>query len=341
MKRNREFNRVFQAFGKRRIASGFFGKSPGTILLFLLMTPYLVTFLFGNLREGGWDRADGESPHGTGESRFVVSNHTAFGSESIPLEAYVADKLARSMDDGCEMEALKAQAVLIRSGLVASLYEPDGDVRGSRIGIQDTDYGSVPAGEAVREAVSQTAGICLTFEGRPVNGAYFAVSNGSTRNGAELFLEEYPYLKSVPCSRDFLSEDFMSMTNLKESEFNRIWQELAKIRKPQEELIPKEQDRVQDSSLGITLYQDSAGYVLYLQREGEWASGEQFRESFHLSSSCFGIGGEDGEIVITVKGVGHGLGMSQFAAREMAARGMDYVEILDYFFEDVTFTKFE
>ena len=147
MKRNREFNRVFQAFGKRRIASGFFGKSPGTILLFLLMTPYLVTFLFGNLREGGWDRADGESPHGTGESRFVVSNHAAFGSESIPLEAYVADKLARSMDDGCEMEALKAQAVLIRSGLVASLYEPDGDVRGSRIGIQDTDYGSVPAGK--------------------------------------------------------------------------------------------------------------------------------------------------------------------------------------------------
>ena len=109
----------------------------------------------------------------------------------------------------------------------------------------------------------------------------------------------------------------MSMTNLKESEFNRIWQELAKIRKPQEELIPKEQDRVQESSLGITLYRDSAGYVLYLQREGEWASGEQFRESFHLSSSCFGIGGEDGEIVITVKGVGHGLGISQFAAREM------------------------
>lgn len=341
MKKNQEFNRVFQAFGKRRIASGFFGKNPGTILLFLLMTPYLVTFLFGNLQEGGWEDAQAVSSLRVGEGGFMVNNDTALGSESIPLEVYVVDKLARSMDDTCEMEALKAQAVLIRSGLVASLYRNGEGVRGSRIGVQDRDYGSTDAGESVREAVSQTAGICLTFEGRPVNGAYFAVSNGTTRSGEELSLEEYPYLKSVPCSRDFMAEDFMSMTNLKKSEFERIWQQIPRIRKPEEALIPGKQGSVQEAPLGFTLYRDSAGYVLYLLREGEWASGEQFRESFHLSSSCFGLSEEDGEIFITVKGVGHGLGMSQFAANEMAAQGKDYVEILDYFFENVTFTKFE
>ena len=119
--------RVFQAFkttgsvphrqplgSKRRIVPGLFSKNLGTILLFLLMLPYIITFLFGNVKEGSQRMVSLDKDGSPYEGTYSVSNVTAFGNESIPLEIYVADRLARSMGDEFELEALKAQAVLAK-----------------------------------------------------------------------------------------------------------------------------------------------------------------------------------------------------------------------------------
>lgn len=345
--------RVFQAFKitdpvprrrpsgpKRRIVPGLFPKNLGTILLFLLMLPYIITFLFGNVREGSSGAVGLGKEESSFESSYFVNNVTALGSESIPLEIYVADRLARSIEDGFELEAAKAQAVLIRSGLMASLYMSGNNPESGReIKVTDEGYGSLPLSELVLEAVSQTKGVCLMYQNQPVNGSYFAVSNGATRNGEELSLTEYPYLKSVPCSKDFLSEDYTSFVSLRKSEFDWIWQQIPSAGEEESENL--ERDEAETELEDISIWRDSAGYVLYLEREGKTVAGEQFRESLHLASSSFHLREEESEIIITVKGAGHGLGMSLFAANEMAGEGTDYLEILKYFFADVTFTKFE
>jgi len=331
---------------KRRIVPGLFPKNLGTILLFLLMLPYLITSLFGNLREGNWEEC---SSFGEGSSYggiYFVGNTTALGSETIPLEIYVADRLSRSIDQGFELEAAKAQAVLIRSGLMASLYQSGETLGGKRkIEVTDEGYGSVTVPEIASLAVSQTKGVCLMYQDRPVNGSYFAVSNGATRNGDELSLTEYPYLKSVLCSRDFLSADYTSSVSLRDSEFDRLWQQVPSIESgiPSEKREELEKGKAEaEKELGdISIWRDSVGYVLYLERGGKFVSGEQFRDSFHLASASFHLNEENGEVVITVKGAGHGLGMSQFGANEMAREGTDYMGILEYFFKDVTFTKIE
>lgn len=348
--------RVFQAFKttgsvphrqpsglKRRIVPGLFPKNLGTILLFLLMLPYLITFLFGNVREGSREMAGSSMEGNFYEGTYFVNNSTPFGDESIPLEIYVADRLARSTDENFEPETLKAQAVLIRSGLMASLYQ-NGEAPGGRREIEVTDegYGSTPVSEPASEAVAQTRGVCLMYQSRPVSGSYFAVSNGATRNGEELSFEEYPYLKSVLCSRDFLSEDYTSSVSLRKGEFDRIWQQMPSAgENPVMETTEYSEKGGAEKELDISIWRDSVGYVLYLERGGKYVTGEQFRESFHLASASFHLIEEDEKIVITVKGVGHGLGMSQFGANEMAREGEDYIGILEYFFQDVTFTKFE
>lgn len=361
--------RVFQAFKttgsvphrqpaglKRRIVPGLFPKNLGTILLFLLMLPYIITFLFGNVREGSREMEGLSMEESFYEGTYFVNNSTPFGNESIPLEIYVADRLARSTDEDFEPETLKAQAVLIRSGLMASLYQ-NGKEPGGRREIEVTDevYGSTPVSEPVFEAVAQTRGVCLMYQSRPVSGSYFAVSNGATRNGEELLFEEHPYLKSVLCSRDFLSEDYTSSVSLRKGEFDRIWQQMPSAGEnpvmettasaEENSLINEETEYSEkggaEKELDISIWRDSVGYVLYLERGGKYVTGEQFRESFHLASASFHLNEEDEKIVITVKGMGHGLGMSQFGANEMAREGEDYIGILEYFFQDVTFTKFE
>jgi stage II sporulation protein D len=45
------------------------------------------------------------------------------------------------------------------------------------------------------------------------------------------------------------------------------------------------------------------------------------------------------DITLTGSGYGHGVGMSQNAANEMAKEGYSYEEILNYFFRDIEFCK--
>lgn len=62
---------------------------------------------------------------------------------------------------------------------------------------------------------------------------------------------------------------------------------------------------------------------------------------YGLSSADFQIEKENQKITFLVHGKGHGMGMSQFAANEMAKKGDDYTEILNYFFKEATISKFE
>lgn len=335
--------RVFQSVKKKRIVPGFFSKSLGTVLLLLLLVPYLITFLFGNLKERDAYVADMlKAEDALVQGNVFVNNSTVFGIESIPLELYVADQLARSIDNSFEPETLKAQAVLIRSDLLSSLYLADGSRReGREIATADEGYGSVPIQENILDAVTRTAGVCLLYDEIPVDGAYFAVSNGATRNGNELFFTEYPYLKSVICSRDFLAPEYTSTAAYDEGEFDSLWQDVPGIRITEEEILENGKVTKEEELEGYHIYRDSVGYVLYLEKDGKYASGEQFREIFRLLSSSFHFNKEGEQIFISVKGSGHGLGMSQFGANEMAREGADYIKILNYFFDDVIITKFE
>ena len=62
-------------------------------------------------------------------------------------------------------------------------------------------------------------------------------------------------------------------------------------------------------------------------------SGEKFREALNLPSGCFTLHDQEDQLKITTKGVGHGVGMSQYTANSMAKEGKKYKEILAYFYE--------
>ena len=79
---------------------------------------------------------------------------------------------------------------------------------------------------------------------------------------------------------------------------------------------------------------DSAGYVLQI-REGERTiTGEEFRQEKGLASACFALQEYEDKIRVTTQGNGHGIGLSQNMANEMAKEGKTHEEILAYFFAD-------
>lgn len=81
---------------------------------------------------------------------------------------------------------------------------------------------------------------------------------------------------------------------------------------------------------------DDAGYITKIRIGDTEIPGEEFRKFLNLNSSCFTMEQVEKGIRITTKGLGHGVGMSQYGAERMAESGKPYDEILQYYFKDVT-----
>ena len=77
---------------------------------------------------------------------------------------------------------------------------------------------------------------------------------------------------------------------------------------------------------------DKAGYVQSITLCGQKLPGTAVRTALALRSACFAIAWRGGQFVITTRGYGHGVGLSQHGARAMAAGGASWREILEYYF---------
>ncbi|MCL2253646.1 MAG: SpoIID/LytB domain-containing protein [Lachnospiraceae bacterium] len=312
--------------------NSFNAKIIGTVLLFLFLLPYIITSLWGNVNDGEVNENNQIIWGEASASKIYIENVTAAGRERIPLELYLADKLARSINTDYHPEALKAQAVLLRTALIYELWSLNGAVSGI-IKAGDSEYGRGIINENVLLAVNSTQGIILKYHNQPIKVAYFAVSNGRTRESGEaLGKTDLPYLKSVDCSRDFLAENYTSQKVMNKSQFIAAIEKTAKTEVPFDLSIEM-----------ININRDSGNYIIDLTiniaPEPIVLSGEECRYIWGLNSSCFTIDESKNKIIFGIRGVGHGLGMSQFAANEMAKADNDYMTILEYFFAGTMMEK--
>ena len=156
------------------------------------------------------------------------------------------------------------------------------------------------------EAVEETKNQVLTWKGQLKIVPYHKVSNGQTREGAEVFhSSEYEYLQSVDSSQDLEAPDYINSTYVSLSQLPR-------------KLLLKERD--------------SAGYVTVLDIDGQYLDGEDFRLGLHLASADFSVQKMGKAVRFLCKGKGHGLGFSQYGGNEMAKAGSSWKEILAAYF---------
>ncbi|MCG7408019.1 stage II sporulation protein D [Paenibacillus sp. ACRRX] len=275
--------------------------------------------------------------------------------ERIALERYVRGVVAAEMPERFELEALKAQAIAARTYIVRRLAR--GDVGGAAGGADVTDtvahQAYVPLAKLterqhdaiakLNRAVNDTAGLVLTYKDKPIEATFFSTSNGYTENVEDYWNQKLPYLRSVSSPWDKkLSPRFMTTVRMEADDFlQKLGVSVNAV--PALKAAISNRDKGVESpdslSSAIELLSVTKGKRIGEVQVGTHTfSGREFREKLGLSSSAISWKMENGKIVLTTYGYGHGVGMSQYGAQGMALEGASAERILTYYYQGVKLT---
>lgn len=252
----------------------------------------------------------------------------------LSLQEYLIDAVAAEIGGSAEEEAIKAQAVACRTLLLYKKSHKDASLGDADI--SDTSHKLLTQAEQqekwgenyqayrakIEKSVAEVENKVICFDGEPIMATFFSVSNGKTENAENVWGKAVPYLVSVDSPDDKLSPNYSSETSVSAEEFKKILSEKGAA-----------PDGKEEEWIGDTVL-NSTGTVKTVTLCGKAFSGTEIRSIFSLKSASFSVKYEDGKFVFTVSGYGHGVGMSQYGANEMAKKGNTYDEILTHYYKN-------
>jgi len=241
------------------------------------------------------------------------------GVARVALEPYVERAVAGEVWDSWPPEALKAQAVAARTYALhqrrrnaARRYDVESTVLSQRIA-----QGRVS--RRIREAVRATRGEYLSFSRAPILAAFHSSAGGRTASALEVWGEDLPYLRPVE-SPDDAAPDFFWTYQIGLEDLGAALREAG--------LVPRR------SGVRV-LERSSSGRATRIDVLGAELSGSELRAVLGgraLRSSLFDVRVEDGKARFLGSGAGHGVGLCQWGARELALRGRSYQQILAHYY---------
>lgn len=178
----------------------------------------------------------------------------------------------------------------------------------------------------IEDCISQTEGQILTYDGLPIFAAYHAISPGITNACADVWGKELPYLTSQDSSFDCLADKYLSEVVLTKEELSEKLKNIATA-------SGEAQNYFTDIKTA------DSGYVKQATYCQKTISGSDLSKLLGLRSGNFEITYSDGNFKFTVKGYGHGVGMSQNGADYMAKQGSNYKEILSHYYAGAKLEK--
>lgn len=290
------------------------------------------------------------------EEQLVIVNE-------VDLEEYLRGVLPSEMPSSYEYEALKAQAVCARSYAYCHMYTYNYPEYCAHIDDSTSYqvYNNLEESDRCNQAIEDTAGEKLTYQGEVINTYFFSTSCGYTTTieawlGTEEVEEEgYEYLQSISVSDG--GEDFeadlpwysWSITISQDTMFEMLYEnleieveELVDVSVSEIgaggvvlalEVVGEEETTIIEGEYSIRKALGSSAYKI-VKNDGTETAGMEL-----LPSAFFTLEYVDGNYVIEGGGLGHGIGLSQNGANEMAKEGYDYREILEFFYTDVIIEK--
>lgn len=284
---------------------------------------------------GGSSPSPSLSPAPTAEAStapgdsFTLRDSASGESLTVDSRDFIISNLACEMDLNAPREALKAQAV------AAYTYYSRMQKDGGEIPCDTENWLVYVTTQQMRErwgedyeeymatlegVADEVQGQTLTYKGELILSSYFAISPGSTENVGNVWAEgsdeEHPYLQAVASPGDMLSDGYLSHAEFTTEELSSLLD------------VPCPEPETFVTGAEYT----PSGTVRRITLGGREFTGQEVRGALSLRSAAFTAEPTETGLRFTVRGWGHGVGLSQAGAVFMAKAGAGYREILRHYY---------
>lgn len=254
---------------------------------------------------------------------------------NLDLEEYLVGVVSAEVPVYFEKEALKAQAVAARTYALkqmennkdkdydvtttvsSQVYQSDEELRNKWQKNYESNI------KKIKEAINNTKGEYISYEGDFIYAFFFSTSNGYTEDNKNVFGEDLPYLKKVDSSFD----------QNENSSFEKT------ITLSKKEFYEKLNINYNDKLVISNVIRSESNRILNISINNNQFTGRKVQSLLSLRSNDFNIVDEGDSIEITTKGFGHGVGLSQYGANALAKQKKSYVDILKYYYQGTELKK--
>ncbi|OGC38795.1 hypothetical protein A2Y85_08020 [candidate division WOR-3 bacterium RBG_13_43_14] len=245
------------------------------------------------------------------------------------------------------LEAAKAQAIAARTYAAAHIDQYAGLGFDLYATIRDQVYNGYNAEtEITNQAVKETKGRIIVYNQRPIEAKYHSTCGGRTADFTDAWAGDGPtYLRSVACPYCRNSPHYLWKKTLSKKDFfRRLRAGMAKIGTliPENELITNirlTRNKISCRIRKMTIETNTREYAL-TNYQIRTVFGEPTDPGSLLKSNYIEITVHDDSIIIIGHGFGHGVGMCQFGAIEMATQGFDHRQILLHYYPGTRIVKY-
>ena len=249
---------------------------------------------------------------------------------TVPVEEYVQGVLPSEMPSSWPLEALKAQAIIARTYAMSRLNQSgDYDVCATeRCQVYNGATAETYAGNA---AVAATDGLIVAWGDKPAQTFFSADSGGFTASSKEVWGSDLPYLVARPDPDSlWAGSDFQLRPNAGtiSSTLARFAPRVGAYR-GMSVTARSESGRVWEVSVT-----GSNGSARIVGRDAQ-----TFMRALGAKSTIANVVSSN-PLVISGSGNGHGVGLSQWGARGLAARGWTFDQILGYYYTGVSLSGY-
>lgn len=261
-------------------------------------------------------------------------------TEQVNIDDYLCNVVSAEMPADFEIEALKAQAIVARTYTIYKILNKkhenadicdDSTCCQAWISKEDRlarweESKRENNWQKINDCINSTKGKIITYNNQPINAFFHSNSGGVTEIPVNVWGGTgYPYLQSVETSGEDAYNQYASeVTFTQEELINKLKQKYSDI----------SIDFSNENEIKILEYTESTR-VKTVKFGNHEISGVEARTLLGLKSTNFEITKDGDNIKFSVKGYGHGVGMSQTGADSMAKQGSTAEDIIKHFYAGV------
>lgn len=259
----------------------------------------------------------------------------------VLLEDYLLGVVPSESPASWPLESLKAQAVAARTYAVGNWKRREELGFDLMSTTSDQMYTGLSAEQpSSTQAVKETTGDILTYQGKPINALFFSCSGGYTDSAMEVWNTDLPYIQPVQdydqSAPKFKWTKTFENTDIQKA-LDKLGVDVGQI-KSIEAIDFTEHKRVKT--------------IKFTGTKGEaTVDSNKFRLASGLNSTLWTVSTGSTKSLLKAAipktftfnggGWGHGLGMSQYGAKQMATDGKSYDEILKHYYTGVELNKID